>query len=43
MVAKDWRFKARLAVKGVMGRGKNNWEGTAGWERLKECLEGLKA
>ncbi|KAF8528657.1 hypothetical protein BDD12DRAFT_870446 [Trichophaea hybrida] len=43
IVAKDWRFKARLAVKGVMGRGKNNWEDTAGWERLKECLEGLKA
>jgi hypothetical protein len=43
MVAKDWRFKARLAVKGVMGRGKMNWEGTADWERLKECLEELKA
>ncbi|KAI5838986.1 hypothetical protein DFP73DRAFT_599270 [Morchella snyderi] len=42
-VARDWRFKARSAVRGVMGRGKESWEGSAGWERLKDTLEGLKS
>ncbi|KAF2089592.1 TPR-like protein [Saccharata proteae CBS 121410] len=41
-VAKDWRFKARTAVKGITSRGRDSWEGTEGWERLKECLAGLK-
>ncbi|KAH8148976.1 uncharacterized protein LAJ45_06951 [Morchella importuna] len=41
-VARDWRFKARSAVRGVMGRGKESWEDSRGWERLKEALEGLK-
>ncbi|KAL5340371.1 hypothetical protein BJX70DRAFT_387374 [Aspergillus crustosus] len=36
LVAKDWRFKARSAVRGVMGKGKEFWEGTDGWERLRE-------
>ncbi|KAL4927296.1 tetratricopeptide repeat protein [Aspergillus undulatus] len=36
MVAKDWRFKARSAVRGVMGKGKEFWEGSEGWERLRE-------
>ena len=43
LVAKDWRFKARSAVRGIIGKGKMNWEGTAGYDRLKETLEGLKA
>lgn len=42
VVAKDWKFKARSAIRGTMGRGKGSWEGTAGWERLGECMEGLK-
>ncbi|PWW78358.1 TPR-like protein [Tuber magnatum] len=42
-VAKDWRFKARTTVRGVMGQGRQNWEDTKGWERLRESLEGLKA
>lgn len=42
VVAKDWKFKARSAVRGVMGRGKDGWEGTEGWERLVEVLAGLK-
>lgn len=42
LVAKDWRFKGRSAVRGVMGRGRDCWEGTEGWERLKGALEGLK-
>ncbi|KAF3028883.1 hypothetical protein E8E15_008118 [Penicillium rubens] len=36
LVAKDWRFKSRSAVRGIMGKGKEFWDGTEGWERLKE-------
>jgi hypothetical protein len=42
LVAKDWKFKARSAVRSVMGRGKENWEDGAGWERLVGALEELK-
>ncbi|KAI9372637.1 hypothetical protein BJX61DRAFT_431993 [Aspergillus egyptiacus] len=36
LVAKDWRFKARSAVRGIMGKGKEFWEDTDGWEKLRE-------
>ncbi|KAB8234100.1 tetratricopeptide repeat protein [Aspergillus alliaceus] len=36
LVAKDWRFKARSAVRGILGKGKEFWEGSEGWTRLKE-------
>lgn len=36
LVAKDWRFKSRSAVRGIMGKGKDFWEDTDGWTRLKE-------
>ncbi|KAL3437071.1 hypothetical protein BDV09DRAFT_193362 [Aspergillus tetrazonus] len=36
LVAKDWRFKAKSAVRGIMGKGKEYWEDTEGWGRLKE-------
>ena len=39
LVAKDWRFKARSAVRGVLGKGKELWEGTEGWDKLKELAE----
>ena len=42
VVARDWKFKARSAVRGIMGRGKEAWEDTAGWDRLKERMEDLK-
>jgi tetratricopeptide (TPR) repeat protein len=35
LVSKTWKFKVRTAVRGILGRGKEAWEGTAGWERLK--------
>ncbi|RAK75011.1 tetratricopeptide repeat protein [Aspergillus fijiensis CBS 313.89] len=35
LVAKDWRFKARSAVRGILGKGKEFWEDSEGWERLK--------
>lgn len=36
MVARDWRFKARSAVRGILGKGKELWEDSEGWMRLKE-------
>ncbi|KAK0276043.1 hypothetical protein LTR35_010812 [Friedmanniomyces endolithicus] len=42
IVEKGWRFKARTAVRSVMGRGKSTWEGTERWERLVERGEELK-
>lgn len=42
VVAKDWKFKARSAIRGVLGRGRESWEGTAGWARLQKRLEELK-
>ena len=42
LVAKDWSFKARSAVRGVMGKGKSSWEDTAGWQKLVSLLEDLR-
>ncbi|WEW57014.1 hypothetical protein PRK78_002473 [Emydomyces testavorans] len=39
MVAPDWRFKARSAVRGILGKGKETWEGSEGWMRLKGLAE----
>ncbi|MCJ1370524.1 hypothetical protein MMC20_001737 [Loxospora ochrophaea] len=42
LVSKDWRFKARSAIRGVLGRGKE-WEGTGkGWEELKARMTELQ-
>ena len=35
LVAKDWRFKSRSAIRGIMGKGRDFWEDTEGWKRLK--------
>jgi tetratricopeptide (TPR) repeat protein len=42
LVAKDWKFKARSAVRSVMGKGKESWEDGEGWEKLVERLAELK-
>lgn len=42
LVAKDWKFKARSAIRSVMGKAKDNWEDGEGWERLKDRMEELK-
>lgn len=42
LVAKDWKFKARSAIRSIMGKGKDSWEDTDGWERLKGALDDLK-
>ena len=42
VVAKDWKFKARSAVRGIMGKGKSSWEGSKAWGRLKGKMEELR-
>jgi tetratricopeptide (TPR) repeat protein len=42
LVCKGWKFKAKSAVTSVMGKAKDTWEDSAGWERLKERLDELK-
>ncbi|KAF2401727.1 TPR-like protein [Trichodelitschia bisporula] len=43
LVCKEWRFKARSAVRSVLGRAKVGvWEGSEGWEGLQEGMEALK-
>ncbi|GAM86272.1 hypothetical protein ANO11243_042840 [Dothideomycetidae sp. 11243] len=42
LVAKDWKFKARTAVRGIMGRGRSTFDGTTGWTRLQNAMDGLK-
>lgn len=43
MVARDWRFKARSAVRGVIGRAKEGWEGSEELERLRGRMGELKS
>ncbi|KAG9197446.1 hypothetical protein G6514_001580 [Epicoccum nigrum] len=43
LVAKDWKFKARSAIRSVMGKGKEAWEDSKGWEMLSERMEELKS
>lgn len=42
-VLKDWKFKARSAIRGVMGKGRELWGESEGYERLKGRLEELRA
>lgn len=42
VVCKDWRYRARTALRGLKGRGKTSHEGSKGWEKLNELLEELK-
>lgn len=42
LVCKDWRFKARSAIRGVLGRAKEGWQGSEGWERLQGRMGELK-
>jgi tetratricopeptide (TPR) repeat protein len=41
-IEKGWRMKARSAIRGVMGKARDTWEGTAEWDILKDRLEELK-
>ncbi|KJZ79458.1 hypothetical protein HIM_00927 [Hirsutella minnesotensis 3608] len=42
-VGSRWRGKARNAVRSVMGRARENWEGSDGWKTLEGIMESLKA
>jgi len=41
VVAKDWKFKSKSALRGIMGKAKPNWEDSQGWIRLTEKLAEL--
>ncbi len=41
-IGSRWKGKARSAVRSVMGKAKESWEGSEGWERLVGLLDGLK-
>lgn len=43
LVYKEWKFKARSAVRGVLGRAKEGWDGSKGYELLEERLRELKS
>ncbi len=43
LVARDWRFKARSALRAVMGRGRGVWEDSEEWEMLGKLGEGLRS
>ena len=43
LVAKDWKFKARSAVRSILARAKIGWEGDNEYEVLSERLKELKS
>ncbi|KAF1354249.1 TPR-like protein [Lizonia empirigonia] len=43
LVAKDWKFKARSAIRSVMGKGKEAWEDSKGWDMLVQRMDELKS
>ncbi len=40
-VGSRWKGKARSAVRSVMGKAKDNWEGSEGWTELERLMESL--
>ncbi|PSR78786.1 hypothetical protein BD289DRAFT_443404 [Coniella lustricola] len=42
-IGDKWRGKARMAIRSVMGKGKESWEGTEGWETLQGLIEEVRA
>jgi tetratricopeptide (TPR) repeat protein len=41
-IGAKWKFKARNAIRSVLGKAKANWEGSKEWERLQELMAGLR-
>ncbi|KPM37632.1 hypothetical protein AK830_g8914, partial [Neonectria ditissima] len=41
-IGPKWKGKARSAVRSVMGKGRENWEGSDGWTVLEGLMENLK-
>ncbi|KAH7171454.1 hypothetical protein EDB81DRAFT_678578 [Dactylonectria macrodidyma] len=42
-IGPKWKGKARLAVRSVMNKGRETWEGTDGWTVLEGLMENLKS
>ena len=42
-IGPKWKGKARSAIRSVMGRARENWEGSEGWKVLESLMEGLKS
>lgn len=42
-VGARWKGKARSAIRSVMGRARENWEGSEGWITLQHLMDGLRA
>ena len=42
VVAKDWRFKARSAIRAIIGRAREGWEGSSEFTMLREKLDDVK-
>lgn len=42
-VARDWKFKSRSAVRSVLARAEDGWEGDRGYIALNERLQELKS
>ncbi|MCJ1278317.1 hypothetical protein MMC21_006132 [Puttea exsequens] len=43
LVAKDWRFKARSALRSILARAKESWEGDEGYEALSARMQESKS
>ena len=43
LVCKEWRFKSRSAVRTVLGRAKEGWQGGENYETLENRLQELKS
>ncbi|KAF4125421.1 hypothetical protein GMORB2_4261 [Geosmithia morbida] len=41
-IGPKWKGRVRSAVRSVLGRAKESWEGTSGWVRLQGIMDGLK-
>lgn len=41
-VGAKWKFKAKTAIRSVMGKAKGTWEGSKEWERLQELMDSLR-
>ena len=43
LVSSDWRFKSRSSLRTIIGKAKEAWEGSDGYQRLQERLAELRA
>lgn len=41
LVCKDWKYKARSAIRSLLSKGKATWEDSEGWDKLQALKEEL--